>query len=222
MSKPATNAKGIADADLIRMLDQHKAFHDRIPGGQRASLKFGILSGLNLSGRCLAEADLSGAKLRHADLRGADLRGANLFGADLTGADLTDAKLESADLRGATLRDAKLTRANLTRVDLREGMLMAASKGHLQHSHDDVGTVMAGASARGAMLRNARLSNSVLMQADLRDFGPQPQHTGPCQSGQGGPHGMQSFWCRPDGRQSERRHSGWCDTRQGDHDFGGA
>jgi uncharacterized protein YjbI with pentapeptide repeats len=62
-----------------------------------------------------------------------------------------------------------LARANLNRVDLREGMLMEATNGHLEHSHADKGTVMAGANARGAMLRSAKLSNSVLKRADLRE-----------------------------------------------------
>jgi uncharacterized protein YjbI with pentapeptide repeats len=72
-------------------------------------------------------------------------------------------------LRGATLRDARLTKANLTRVDLREGMLMAATNGDLQHSHEDKGRVMMDGTARGASLRGAKLSGAVLKQADLRD-----------------------------------------------------
>ena len=103
-----TETKTITEAEFSHILERHKAYFNRIPGGRRASLKFGNMSGLDLAERCLAEADLSGAKLRHADLRAADLRGANLFGADLTGADLTDAKMQNADLRGATLRDAIL------------------------------------------------------------------------------------------------------------------
>jgi uncharacterized protein YjbI with pentapeptide repeats len=79
-----TETKRATEAEFSHMLQQHKAFFDRLPGGRRASLKFGDMSGLDLAGRCLAEADLSGAKLRNANLRGADLRGANLFGADLT------------------------------------------------------------------------------------------------------------------------------------------
>jgi uncharacterized protein YjbI with pentapeptide repeats len=164
-----TELNQITEADLRQLLKRHKAFLDRMPGGQRASLKFRDFCGMDLSGRCLAEADLSGAKLRYANLRGADLGGANLFGADLTGSDMSAARLEGADLRGATLRDAKLTKANLTRVDLREGMLMAATDGNLEHSHADRGTAMMDATARGASLRDARLSNAVLKQVDLRD-----------------------------------------------------
>ena len=58
--------------------------------------------------RLVSGADLYGADLRDANLRGADLRGANLSGADLYGANLRDANLSDADLYGADLRDANL------------------------------------------------------------------------------------------------------------------
>ncbi len=47
--------KLISAADLKTILDQHKAFFDRMPGGLRASLKYVDMSGVNLRGRCLAE-----------------------------------------------------------------------------------------------------------------------------------------------------------------------
>jgi uncharacterized protein YjbI with pentapeptide repeats len=159
---PRSEAKKITATELRAVLGQHKAFHNRIPGGRRASLKFTDISRLDLAGQCLAEADLSGATIRYSDLRAIDLRGANLFGADLTGSDLTNASLIAADLRGATLRDATLAGADLTRVDLREGTLLSATHGDLQHSHDDTGRLLEGTTARGASLRNAKLSH-VLM-----------------------------------------------------------
>ena len=63
-------------------------------------------------------ADLSGVDLEYADLDGVDLRNANLSGADLGGADLRNANLWYADLRGADLRDTSLGCANLYGADL--------------------------------------------------------------------------------------------------------
>ena len=104
-------ARTITSAELVPILASHAGFVARAPGGRRAILKFTNLSGLDLSGICLAEGDLSGALLRRCKLNRADLRDANLFGADLTRADLTEACLESADLRGATLRASICARA---------------------------------------------------------------------------------------------------------------
>jgi uncharacterized protein YjbI with pentapeptide repeats len=86
----STELNQITEAALDQLLNRHRAFVDRTPGGQRASLKFRDLCGMDLSGRCLVEADLSGAKLRYTNLRNADLGDANLFGADLTGSDMSD------------------------------------------------------------------------------------------------------------------------------------
>jgi uncharacterized protein YjbI with pentapeptide repeats len=76
------------------------------------------LSGTNLRGADLRDADLSGTNLRGADLRDADLSGTNLRGADLRGANLCDADLTGADLRDANLSDADLRDANLSDADL--------------------------------------------------------------------------------------------------------
>ena len=111
---------------LNAILVAHRAFITRRPGGQRANLKFRVLSGLDLTGCQLVEADLSGACLNGCLMVRANLRNANLFGADLTGVDLTEATLADADMRGVAMSDAKLVRTDLTRVDLREGMLMTS------------------------------------------------------------------------------------------------
>ena len=163
------NARTIDGNELDRILTLHAAFMARAPGGRRAILKFVNLSGCDLSGRCLAEADLSGALLQHANLAGINLRDATLFGADLTRCDLTEACLERADLRGATLRDAMMPRCNMVRIDLREGMLLSSEGGNLRRMHADGGTAMHGAVLTGAKMQRARLSNVVLTQADLHD-----------------------------------------------------
>ena len=61
------------------------------------------LSGADLRGSILNDANLLGANLRDADLEGVNLDGANLGLADLRG----------VNLDGASLRDAKLHRARM-------------------------------------------------------------------------------------------------------------
>jgi len=58
--------------------------------------------------------DLRWGNLSGADLSGADLRWANLRGADLSGADLRWANLRWGNLRGANLRGADLSGADLS------------------------------------------------------------------------------------------------------------
>jgi hypothetical protein len=71
-------ARTINAGELARILTLHAAFVARVPGGRRAILKFTNLSGCDLSGRCLAEADLSGALLQRANMARVDLRDATL------------------------------------------------------------------------------------------------------------------------------------------------
>ena len=109
-------------------------------------------------------ADLSGVDLEYADLDGADLRDANLSGADLRGADLRDANLWYADLRGADLRDASLGcadlgyadlgGANLSGADLRDADLRGANLGHANL----YGADFSGADLGGADLWSTDLS----------------------------------------------------------------
>jgi len=83
------------------------------------------LSGANLAGADLHEAELSGANLAGVDLRGANLiraylSGANLAGTDLSGAYLIGANLSRAYSSKADLRGACLTHANFMETDLTE------------------------------------------------------------------------------------------------------
>ena len=79
----------------------------------KAGLVYAHLSGANLSGASLIQANLSHADLSGANLSGAQLIGAALYGIDLTGANLSGANLSGADLRGAILLNANLDGANL-------------------------------------------------------------------------------------------------------------
>lgn len=53
----------MSQGELDVMLDAHERLMDGRPGGRRAVLSFANLSGLDISGRNLMEADLSGALL---------------------------------------------------------------------------------------------------------------------------------------------------------------
>ena len=103
-------------------------------------------------------ADLSGVDLEYADLDGADLRDANLSGADLRGADLRSANLWYADLRGADLRDASLGCADLGYADLGGANLGGA---------DLSGADLRDADLRGANLKGTDLSDANLSGANL-------------------------------------------------------
>src|SRR3569832_2643423 len=63
------------------------AHHDRLfqarPGGARAVFAWADISGLNLRGRTLSDADFTGAVMFATDLCQARLAHANLFGADM-------------------------------------------------------------------------------------------------------------------------------------------
>ena len=88
---------------LKNVLELHRKWINKEPGGERADL-----CGANLQGANLREANLWRASLQEADLEGADLRRANLREANLWRASLQEADLEGANLRRADLRGADL------------------------------------------------------------------------------------------------------------------
>ena len=133
----------IDEAELNKILSNHKLWLMDESNGIRADL-----SGVNLEYADLDGADLRDANLSGADLSGADLKGADLRGASLWSASLWNANLEGANLSGANLRYANLGGANLRCADLRSADLR-------------------GADLRGADLRDANLYGADLRGADL-------------------------------------------------------
>ena len=115
----------IDEAELNKILSNHKLWLMDESNGIRADL-----SGVDLEYADLDGADLRDANLSGADLRGADLRSANLWYADLRGADLRDASLGCADLGYADLGGANLSGADLEYADLRDADLRGADLGH--------------------------------------------------------------------------------------------
>ena len=142
----------LTQEELRNILEPHKKWCNREPGGERADLEGAYLEeaylrgaylnganlkgtnlrGANLEGAYLRGAYLNGANLKRAYLEGADLKGAYLEGADLKGANLEGAYLEGADLRGAYLEEAYLRGANLFGANLEnatygEGVAISAA-----------------------------------------------------------------------------------------------
>ena len=82
--------------DVSAAAARHEMLYSGRIGGGRAVFAFCDLSGLDLSGRNLADADFTGAILEEANLEGAKLDAASLFGADLRRANLAGASLRAS------------------------------------------------------------------------------------------------------------------------------
>jgi uncharacterized protein YjbI with pentapeptide repeats len=147
--------------------DQICARHDRLwsskPGGACAVFAWSDLSGLDLAGRNLCDADFSGAVLAGCNLQDARLDHAILFGADL----------QEADLRGACLRNSDLTGSDLFEADLREGVLAAADPKFGFRRIEAGGSTRVGdaqgAKLVGANLERSKLSGVIAVKADFTD-----------------------------------------------------
>ena len=98
---------------------RHELLYSGRVGGARAVFAFCDLSGLDLSGRNLADADFTGAYLEETNLAGARLDSASFFGASLKRANLAGASLRRADMRGTSLRGANLIGADLYEAEVR-------------------------------------------------------------------------------------------------------
>ena len=120
------------------------------------------LSGANLSGADLREANFS-----DANLRGAVLSEANFSGADLRGAAFIETDLSETDLSGADLRGAHLKRANLSGADLRRADLHSATLVDVDLTGADLtGSRIYGVSAWGLKLDRVKQQNLVIAPRD--------------------------------------------------------
>src|SRR6201986_3077148 len=113
----------MTDTQVASAAARHEMLYSGRMGGARAVFAFCDLSGLDLSGRNLADADFTGAYLEETNLAGAKLDSASFFGASLQRANLSGASLRRADMRGTSLRGANLIGADLYEADLREGAI---------------------------------------------------------------------------------------------------
>lgn len=124
----------------------------------QAALNKANLTGSNLSGVLLIEADLRDANLVEADLERATLLKANLMGADLSNAFLRSARCIGSDLTGAKFIDADMKEVKLAYANLTSSVLWNA---------DLTGGNLWEAVMKGALMENANLSDANLTAADL-------------------------------------------------------
>src|SRR3984957_4138153 len=94
----------LTQKEVSQAVARHEMLFSGRPGGARASFAFCDLSGLDLSGRSLADADFTGAAMEETNLAGAKLDSASFFGTDLRRCNMAGASLRRADMRGASLR----------------------------------------------------------------------------------------------------------------------
>src|ERR1700743_679663 len=161
----------LTQKEVTAAVARHEMLYAGRIGGARAVYAFCDLSGLDLSGRNLADADFTGAVLEEANLAGTRMDSASFFGADLRRANLAGASLRRADLRGACLRGANLIGADLYEADLREGVIAEKDKyGNLRVMQHDIGpSEMPGAMLNSANLERAKMTGSIAIQADFTD-----------------------------------------------------
>ena len=138
----------IDEAELNKILYNHKLWLMDESNGIRADLEYADLEYADLYGANLRSANLHGANLYGAYIEGANLGYANLSGANLRNTNLSDADLRYADLSGAELVCAYLSGADLSGADLRDADLGSADLGY-------------------ANLRNANLGDANLRHTDL-------------------------------------------------------
>src|SRR5580692_4663825 len=139
---------------------RHEMLYSGRVGGARASFAFCDVSGLDFSGRNLADADFTGAVLEEVNMAGTRLDSASFFGSDLRRANLKGASMRRADLRGASLRGANLIGADLYEADLREGTIAEKDRfGDLRVLQHDVGpSEMPAALLNSANLERAKMA----------------------------------------------------------------
>src|SRR5712672_1318863 len=126
--------------DVNATAARHEMLFSGRRGGARAVFAFCDLSGLDLSGRNLADADFTGAYLEETNLSGARLDSASFFGASLKRANLAGSSLRRADMRGTSLRGSNLIGADMYEADLREGKIAEKGmSGDLKVLQHDIG-----------------------------------------------------------------------------------
>jgi uncharacterized protein YjbI with pentapeptide repeats len=135
---------------------------------ERPDLTGADLYGTYLPEANLSEADLSEANLNVAQLYGANLQQANLQRASLRNAELSEAQLyganlEQANLQRVSLRNAELSRANLQEANLSEATLTYASLKWANLGRTDLSR----ANLNAASLFRANLSEADLQYANL-------------------------------------------------------
>src|SRR5215469_16454575 len=154
----------LSQKEAVTAAARHEMLYSGRAGGARAVFAFCDLSGLDLSGRNLADADFTGAIMEEANFQGAKLDSASFFGADLRRSNLS-----RADMRGASMRGANLIGTDLFEADLREGTIAEKDKyGNLRVLQHDLGpSELPAAMLNSANLERAKLTGAIAVQADF-------------------------------------------------------
>ena len=133
-----------------------------------ADLRNCDLSGRQMAGINLYNADLSGANLSSADLSRTNLGGVDLTGANLTGANLDNADLFTSTLIGATFDNASLRNTNLDDAYAPGGSFIQAD---LRGANFYFATLsdanLTGANLSDSLLGIYTFARSILQNADL-------------------------------------------------------
>lgn len=161
------NLPKISQTVFNQMLEKHAMFMTGQLGGQRLSLYYSDLSGINFHNHDLSQADFTGSRLVGADLSLGMYKHACFFGCDLTGADLSHADFTRADMRGSCLSGANLSGANLADADMREGKIMEQNENGALIDRERSGATGSKTVFRGARLNNANLSGVRASSADF-------------------------------------------------------
>src|SRR5581483_3781649 len=92
-----TGLARLTQKDVSAAAARHDMLYSGRIGGARAVFAFCDLTGLELAGRNLCDADFTGAILEEANLEGAKLDASSFFGADLRRSNLSGASMRRAD-----------------------------------------------------------------------------------------------------------------------------
>src|SRR6266705_178195 len=161
----------LTQKDVSGSIARHEMLYSGRIGGARAVFAFCDLSGLDLSGRNLADADFTGAVMEEMNFEGAKLDSASFFGADLRRCNLAGASMRRVDMRGASMRGANMIGADLYEADLREGTIAEKDKyGNLRVLQHDLGpSELPAAMMNSANLERAKMTGAIAVQAEFTD-----------------------------------------------------
>ena len=132
---------------------------------KRLDLRCADLSGFDLTGINLDQADLRDAVLNCTILKGASLRGAVLTLTAMEGADLSEALLDNATMNLAILKTANLYKARVRGIQLRSSVLCGASCAQA----DLTGASLDEANLENCSFTHARLSKVSARGVNIRD-----------------------------------------------------
>ncbi|MGE0109516.1 MAG: pentapeptide repeat-containing protein [Bdellovibrionales bacterium] len=162
----------LTQEELDKVISRHESFKDGRSSGVRAILQHYNLTGLSFKNRNLSGADLTGSVLLDANFEHAELECTVFYACDLRNANFTESNLSRADLRGACMRGAIMAGANMEEADLREGSYAKydPDKGLTFTSDSKVwkeGT--GGADMRGANLASVKLAGTIAINSNFED-----------------------------------------------------